>query len=146
MKHSHILLPFLLFATLPLQASEVSSPDGSIRVNFELQGAVPTYSVTYQGKPIILPSRLGYDLDKKADLLDGFTLLNEERSTFDETWTPVWGENREIRNHYNELLICLAQTAEDRYMNIRFRVYDDGFGLRYEFRHDRRPHGLVDTR
>ena len=128
------LLPFLLlFSVLPLQASEVSSPDGSIRVNFELQGTVPTYSVTYQGKPIILPSRLGYDLDKKADLLDGFTLLNEERSTFDETWTPVWGENREIRNHYNELLVCLAQTAEDRYMNIRFRVYDDGFGLRYEF-------------
>ena len=131
---SHSLLPLLLLvATLPLQASEVSSPDGSIRVNFELQGTVPTYSVTYQGKPIILPSRLGYDLDKKADLLDGFTLLNEERSTFDETWTPVWGENREIRNHYNELLVCLAQTAEDRYMNIRFRVYDDGFGLRYEF-------------
>ena len=131
---SFCLLPLLLLlATLPLQASEVSSPDGSIRVNFELQGTVPTYSVTYQGKPIILPSRLGYDLDKKADLLDGFTLLNEERSTFDETWTPVWGENREIRNHYNELLVCLAQTAEDRYMNVRFRVYDDGFGLRYEF-------------
>ena len=131
---SFCLLPLLLLAaTLPLQASEVSSPDGSIRVNFELQGTVPTYSVTYQGKPIILPSRLGYDLDRKADLLDGFTLLNEERSTFDETWTPVWGENREIRNHYNELLVCLAQTAEDRYMNIRFRVYDDGFGLRYEF-------------
>ena len=131
---SFCLLPLLLlFANLPLQASEVSSPDGSIRVNFELQGTVPTYSVTYQGKPIILPSRLGYDLDKKADLLDGFTLLNEERSTFDETWTPVWGENREIRNHYNELLVCLAQTAEDRYMNVRFRVYDDGFGLRYEF-------------
>ena len=131
---SFCLLPLLLlFATLPLQASEVSSPDGSIRVNFELQGTVPTYSVTYQGKPIILPSRLGYDLDRKADLLDGFTLLNEERSTFDETWTPVLGENREIRNHYNELLVCLAQTAEDRYMNVRFRVYDDGFGLRYEF-------------
>ena len=131
---SFCLLPLLLlFATLPLQASEVSSPDGSIRVNFELQGTVPTYSVTYQGKPIILPSRLGYDLDRKADLLDGFTLLNEERSTFDETWTPVWGENREIRNNYNELLVCLAQTAEDRYMNVRFRVYDDGFGLRYEF-------------
>ena len=128
------LLPFFLLVTsLPLQAGEISSPDGSIRVNFELQGTVPTYSVTFQGKPVILPSRLGYDLDKKADLLDGFTLLGEERSTFDETWTPVWGENREIRNHYNELLVCLAQTAEDRYMNIRFRVYDDGFGLRYEF-------------
>ena len=133
MKSLSLLPLLLLVATLPLQASEVSSPDGSIRVNFELQGTVPTYSVTYQGKPIILPSRLGYDLDKKADLLDGFSLLNEERSTFDETWTPVWGENREIRNHYNELLVCLAQTAEDRYMNVRFRVYDDGFGLRYEF-------------
>ena len=133
MKPLSLLPLFFLVATLPLQAGEVSSPDGSIRVNFELQGTVPTYSVTYQGKPVILPSRLGYDLDRKADLLDGFTLLGEERSTFDETWTPVWGENREIRNHYNELLVCLAQTAEDRYMNIRFRVYDDGFGLRYEF-------------
>ncbi len=133
MKSLSLLPLLLLVATLPLQASEVSSPDGSIRVNFELQGSVPTYSVTYQGKPIILPSRLGYDLDRKADLLDGFALLNEERSTFDETWTPVWGENCEIRNHYNELLVCLAQTAEDRYMNVRFRVYDDGFGLRYEF-------------
>ena len=133
MKSLSLLPLLLLVATLPIQASEVSSPDGSIRVNFELQGTVPTYSVTYQGKPIILPSRLGYDLDGKADLLDGFTLLNEERSTFDETWTPVWGENREIRNHYNELLVSLAQTAEDRYMNIRFRVYNDGFGLRYEF-------------
>ena len=90
---SFCLLPLLLlFATHPLQASEVSSPDGSIRVNFELQGSVPTYSVTYQGKAIIMPSRLGYDLDGKADLLDGFTLLGEERSTFDETWPPGWGE------------------------------------------------------
>ena len=127
------LLPLLLVAALPLQASEVTSPDGSIRVNFELQGTVPTYSVSYRGNPVILPSRLGYDLDRKADLLDGFSLLGEERSSFDETWTPVWGENREIRNHYNELLVCLAQTAEDRYMNVRFRAYDDGFGLRYEF-------------
>ena len=131
---SFCLLPLLLLvATLPLQASEVSSPDGSIRVNFELQGTVPTYSVTYQGKPIILPSRLGYDLDKKADLLDGFSLLNEERSTFDETWTPVWGENREIRNHYNELLVTLHQEAQQRDMKIRFRLYDDGLGFRYEF-------------
>ncbi|MBR3028748.1 MAG: glycoside hydrolase family 97 protein [Bacteroidales bacterium] len=133
MKPLRLIAILALGTALHAQASEVSSPDGSIRVNFELQGTVPTYSVTYQGKPIILPSRLGYDLDKKADLLDGFTLLNEERSTFDETWTPVWGENREIRNNYNELLVCLAQTAEDRYMNVRFRVYDDGFGLRYEF-------------
>ena len=134
MKQSQRLLSLLLLvATLPLQALEVASPDGSIRVSFELQGNVPTYSVSYQGKAVILPSRLGYDLDGTSDLLDGFSLIGEERSTFDETWTPVWGENREIRNHYNELLVSLAQTAEDRYMNIRVRVYDDGFGLRYEF-------------
>ena len=134
MKQSQRLLSLLLLvATLPLQALEIASPDGSIRVSFELQGTVPTYSVSYQGKAVILPSRLGYDLDGTSDLLDGFSIIGEERSTFDETWTPVWGENREIRNHYNELLVSLAQTAEDRYMNVRFRVYDDGVGLRYEF-------------
>ena len=134
MKQSQRLLSLLLLvASLPLQALEVASPDGSIRVSFELQGTVPTYSVSYQGKAVILPSRLGYDLDGTSDLLDGFSLIGEERTTFDETWTPVWGENREIRNHYNELLVSLAQTADDRYMNVRFRVYDDGFGLRYEF-------------
>ena len=134
MKQSQRLLSLLLLvATLPLQALEVASPDGSIRVSFELQGTVPTYSVSYQGKAVILPSRLGYDLDGTSDLLDGFSIIGEERSTFDETWTPVWGENREIRNHYNELLVSLAQTAENRYMNVRVRVYDDGFGLRYEF-------------
>ena len=134
MKQSQRLLSLLLLvATLPLQALEIASPDGSIRVSFELQGTVPTYSVSYQGKAVILPSRLGYDLDGTSDLLDGFSLIGEERTTFDETWTPVWGENREIRNHYNELLVSLAQTAENRYMNVRVRVYDDGFGLRYEF-------------
>jgi hypothetical protein len=102
-------------------------------VNFELQGTVPTYSVSYQGNEVIKTSRLGYDLDDTADLLNGFTFIGQEKNTFDETWTPVWGENKEIRNHYNEMLVSLAQPAEDRFMNIRFRVYDDGFGLRYEF-------------
>ena len=120
-------------SVISLQAGEVTSPDGAIRLSFELQGTVPTYSVSYQGNTIIKTSRLGYDLDGLADLLEGFTLIGEERSTFDETWTPVWGENREIRNNYNELLVCLSQPAEERYMNIRFRVFDDGFGLRYEF-------------
>ena len=120
-------------SVISLQAGEVTSPDGAIRLSFELQGTVPTYSVAYQGNTIIKTSRLGYDLDGLADLLEGFTLIGEERSTFDETWTPVWGENREIRNHYNELLVSLSQPAEERYMNIRFRVFDDGFGMRYEF-------------
>jgi len=114
-------------------ACTVASPDGAIQVNFELQGTVPTYSVSYQGNEVIKTSRLGYDLDDTADLLNGFTFIGQEKNTFDETWTPVWGENKEIRNHYNEMLVSLAQPAEDRFMNIRFRVYDDGFGLRYEF-------------
>ena len=96
-----------------------------------------TYSVTYQGKTIIKPSRLGYQLAKGGkdgkDLLSDFSVINEKTSTFDETWTPVWGENKSIRNHYNDMLVELKQNSTDSYMNVRFRVYDDGVGLRYEF-------------
>ena len=98
---------------------------------------MPTYSVTYQGKTIIKPSRLGYQLAKGGkdgkDLLSDFSVINEKTSTFDETWTPVWGENKSIRNHYNDMLVELKQNSTDSYMNVRFRVYDDGVGLRYEF-------------
>lgn len=122
-------------ATLPLCAfgAEVSSPGGVVTVAFDTPGGVPTYNVSYKGKAVINPSRLGYDLANQADLLDGFELVNATTSTFDETWEPVWGENAKIRNHYNELLVELRQPSTDRLMNVRFRVYDDGMGLRYEF-------------
>ena len=116
-----------------MQAGQVSSPNGDIKVNFELKGSVPTYSVTFKGKTVVNPSRLGYYLDNGEDLLDGFTVLEEATSSFQETWVPVWGENKSIYNHYNQLVVSLHQAATDRYMNIAFRVYDEGFGLRYEF-------------
>lgn len=127
-----IVCLFVLFA-LNMQAGQVSSPNGDIKVNFELKGSVPTYSVTFKGKMVVNPSRLGYYLDNGEDLLDGFTVLEEATSSFQETWVPVWGENKSIYNHYNQLVVSLHQAATDRYMNIAFRVYDEGFGLRYEF-------------
>ena len=122
-----------LLLSMAIHASEVTSPNGEIQVTFNLKGSVPTYQVSYKGQEVLRPSRLGFELVNGQNLLDGFTVLGEESSTFDETWQPVWGENRSIRNHYNELLVKLIQNATNRNMNIRFRVYDDGVGLRYEF-------------
>ncbi len=134
MKKTSVLMGILMTFGLSAEATEIASPNGSVKVDFTMDNTVPTYSVTYNGKAVIKPSRMGFQLAKGgADLLDGFSVLGENTSTFDETWTPVWGENKSIRNHYNELLVEMKQTSTDRYMNIRFRVYDDGVGFRYEF-------------
>jgi len=137
------VLPFYLFTFSPLNATEVTSPNGNIALNFEVdnQGR-PVYSMTYKGREVVRPSHLGLELArdkhaskglKETDLMDGFTLVKEETTTFDETWQPVWGETRDIRNHYVEYVAVLLQQAEHRQMLIRFRVYDDGIGFRYEF-------------
>ncbi|MBP3829720.1 MAG: glycoside hydrolase family 97 protein [Bacteroidaceae bacterium] len=123
----------LLTLSLPASASEVTSPNGDIKVTFSLNGTVPTYTVTFRGQEVIRPSRLGYELTNGENLLDGFSLRDEQTSTFDETWRPVWGESATIRNHYNQLLVRLTQASTERMMNICFRVYDDGVGFRYEF-------------
>ena len=116
-----------------VHASEVTSPNGEMKLTFTLRDSKPYYSVSFQGKPVIKPSRLGYELHNAENLLEGFTQTGEKTSTFDETWTPVWGENKTIRNHYKELLVGLIQEKTGRVMNLRFRVYDEGVGLRYEF-------------
>ena len=116
-----------------VQASEVTSPNGEMKLTFTLRDSKPYYSVSFRGKPVIKPSRLGYELHNAENLLEGFTQTGEKTSTFDETWTPVWGENKTIRNHYKELLVGLIQEKTGRVMNLRFRVYDEGVGLRYEF-------------
>ena len=116
-----------------LHASEVTSPSGEMKLTFTLRDSKPYYSVSFRGKPVIKPSRLGYELHNAESLLEGFTQTGEKTSTFDETWTPVWGENKTIRNHYKELLVNLIQEKTGRVMNLRFRVYDEGVGLRYEF-------------
>ena len=123
----------LLFA-LAGKAEGVSSPSGQVKLDFELsKNGAPTYQVEYKGKSVIKPSTLGLELKNANNLLDGFEVLKASTSTFDEIWQPVWGETKDIRNHYNELLVELKQPATDRYMNLRFRVYDDGVGFRYEF-------------
>lgn len=116
-----------------LKAESVSSPEGQVNVQFELTAGVPTYQVAYKEQAVIKPSSLGLELKEGGNLMDGFKIVNTHTRSFDETWQPVWGETKEIRNRYNEMLVELRQPATDRYMNIRFRVYDDGVGFRYEF-------------
>lgn len=129
-----ILFIIIILQSWGAYAQKILSPSGIIDVNFELtERGVPTYYVGYKNKPVVNPSRLGLELNGQPNLMDGFELVKTSTSSFDEIWQPVWGEVKNIRNHYNELLIELRQPKTDRYMNIRFRVYDDGLGLRYEF-------------
>lgn len=134
MKFSYVCMALLLAGSARgAFAAEVSSPDGNIKVNFSVVEGRPTYEMSYKGKPVILPSTLGLELIGSTDLMDKFEEKNVTYSEFDETWQPVWGENKNIRNHYKEMFVELAQPPHGRFMNIRFRVYDDGMGLRYEF-------------
>ena len=137
-------------------AQKLTSPDGNLVMNFSLneQGA-PVYDLTYKEKAVIKPSTLGLELkredpekktdfewtemkdkagvDKRTNLMTGFKIKDTRTSTFDETWRPVWGEESEIRNHYNELEVTLDQPMNNRYIVIRFRLFNDGLGFRYEF-------------
>ena len=115
-------------------AQVVSSPNGNVSLQFALdEGGRPTYQLTYKQLQVVKTSRLGLELAGQENLMDGFQVSDTETSNFDEIWQPVWGETRDIRNHYNELLVKMSQPKTDRQMNIRFRVYDEGIGLRYEF-------------
>ena len=134
----------------------LKSPDGVLEMTFQLTSeGTPQYALNYDGKKVILPSDLGYELRgvlkaqkivynadgtiSKEDrqptqsFYDGFAVESFETDTFDEVWEPVWGEEAQIRNNYNELLVNLVQTSTDRKMSIRFRLYNDGLGFRYEF-------------
>ena len=132
----------LLFAALawltilsPTYAQQLRSPNGNFVMEFALQNdGTPTYSLNYKNKAVVKPSKLGLELknDTKS-LLNDFTVTDTKTATFDENWTPVWGEVASIRNHYNELAVMLNQKGTDRQILIRFRLYDDGLGFRYEF-------------
>lgn len=126
-------LAAMMMAMMPAHGAEVSSPGGNVKVSFDTQAGVPTYSVSYKGKAVVNPSKLGLELVNADNLMDGFEVTDVKTSGADETWQPVWGETRDIRNHYSEMLVEMKQPATDRLMNIRFRVYDDGMGFRYEF-------------
>ena len=145
-----LVLSLLLPATVSARVETVYSPDRNIAVNFEVKDGIPIYNVLFNGKEVIRDSRLGLELvsvkgngefnnfDNKQvvnqnSMLDGFTQLTARYSSFDETWQPVWGEESNIRNHYNEMAVTLHQDELGRHIIVRFRVYDDGVGLRYEF-------------
>ncbi len=132
MKKISLLLSLTLIA-LSVIAQSVQSPNKNFTLNFNVQNGVPTYQLIYKNKVIIKPSTMGFELKDEEDFLKGFTILDIEQSTFDETWQPVWGEVKEIRNHYNEMAVTLSQEESARKMLIRFRVFDDGLGFRYEF-------------
>ncbi|WP_417886138.1 glycoside hydrolase family 97 protein [Zunongwangia sp.] len=125
----------VFLSVLGLQAQELESPDGDLKMKFSLkEDGTPSYQLFYKGEEVIKPSTLGLELkDDKKSLLDSFEIENTKTSTFDETWKPVWGEQSEIRNHYNELAVTLNQPSENRKMIIRFRLFNDGLGFRYEF-------------
>lgn len=130
------LFSFLLFLLTcgAIMAESITSPDGNLYLNFSVnvQGE-PLYELFYKGKAVVKLSKLGLELKDDPGLMDNFTLIDAATSTFDETWKPVWGEVRQIRNHYNELAVTLSQKSQNRNMIIRFRLYDDGLGFRYEF-------------
>ena len=111
-----------------------TSPNKEISVAFSLmENGVPSYQMSYKGVPVVLQSTMGFELANDTNLLDGFSLLDTVYDSKDELWEPVWGEERQIRNHYNEMLVILQQQETNRTMNIRFRVFDEGIGFRYEF-------------
>lgn len=116
-------------------AQELKSPNGKLIMQFSLENnGMPTYQLSYKNQEVIKPSHLGLELkDDNKSLLDDFKIIDEATATFDETWQPVWGEEKDIRNHYNELAVTLKQGKTDRIMLIRFRLFDDGLGFRYEF-------------
>ena len=123
----------------------LQSPDKQLQLKFELRDGIPYYSLDRAGKPVVLPSKMGFTLEWRDDLAHAFVLKDKAFSSFDETWEPVWGEEAQIRNHYNELLVTLEQPVgsvesadgstkkKTTVMQIRFRLYDDGLGFRYEF-------------
>ena len=129
-----IILLMSILAMHWAAAQQQTSPDGNVVLSFSLKAdGTPTYKMTYKGKPVINESTLGFTLKKDEPLTNHFKVVSDSKSTFKETWEPVWGEEKEILNHYNELLVQLKQDKTNRLMNIRFRVYNEGVGFRYEF-------------
>lgn len=132
MRRLQILLVCLL-AAAGLKAAELKSPNGNLVLQADVKDGCPVYRLDYKNRPVIKESRLGLEVKNEKDLRSGFRIAEVHTSAFDETWQPVWGEVKDIRNHYNELALTLEQEETGRTMIIRFRLYDDGVGFRYEF-------------
>ena len=152
MKRILLLLAALTAAAGAAAQETLLSPDGDLKLTFRLSDTgAPTYALDFRGHPAVLPSGMGLELRGDApalefgteirkggygapvSLYDRFEQCGVERSSFDETWQPVWGEESSIRNRYNEMAVTLRQAESGREMVIRFRLYDEGLGFRYEF-------------
>ena len=130
---------------MPSDAIALQSPDEQLELQFAVIDGVPYYALEREGQAVVMPSKMGFTLEWRDDLAHAFVLKDTKYSTFDETWEPVWGEEAQIRNHYNEMLVTLEQPVgsvasmdhstekKATVMQIRFRLYDDGLGFRYEF-------------
>ena len=127
------LLSLCALLTLKANAQTLSSPNGQLQAIFSIDNGIPTYQLSYKGKMVINPSKMGLELFDSPDLIHNFSIVDTQTSSFDETWTPVWGEESKIRNHYNEMTVTLQQENTHRKMIVRFRLFDDGLGFRYEF-------------
>ncbi|QKG58759.1 glycoside hydrolase family 97 protein [Hymenobacter sp. BRD128] len=116
-------------------AQTIHSPSGKLALRFSLSAAgEPTYQLSYGAKPVLKPSRLGVLVKGQPGFEQGLTVARVDSSQHDDTWTPVWGETKTIRNHYRELAVTVQQAAAPRRrMVLRFRVFDDGLGFRYEW-------------
>ena len=127
-------MALFLCAASMMKAQNLTSPNGELQMNFSVNAqGEPVYELSYKGRAVLKPSKLGLELKDDPSLMNGFIIADVETSTFDETWKPVWGEESQIRNHYNEMAVTLNQKAQERNLVIRFRLFDDGLGFRYEF-------------
>ncbi|MEG2101763.1 MAG: glycoside hydrolase family 97 N-terminal domain-containing protein, partial [Flavobacterium sp.] len=138
MKNILYTVLFFIIGFQITNSQQLKSPNGNFIMEFALQNdGTPTYNLIYKGKTVVKPSKLGIELkeDKniKKSLLNDFAIVDKKTSSFDETWRPVWGEVSSIRNQYNELAVTLIQNETNRQIIIRFRLFNDGLGFRYEF-------------
>ncbi|MCW2118270.1 glycoside hydrolase family 97 protein [Flavobacterium sp. 7A] len=131
-----LVTTLVCLAFFPLAiGQQLKSPNSKLQMEFSLQkDGTPTYALNYKNKAVIKTSKLGLELknDPKS-LLNDFKIIDTKTATFNENWTPVWGEVSSIQNNYNELAVTLNQNTTDRKLIIRFRLFNEGLGFRYEF-------------
>ena len=133
-RHGLLLCCLMVWGAAAARAEDLQSPNKQLTLSVNVQAdGVPTYRLTYKGRTVLKTSKLGLELQKAPALTSGFTQTAATRRSVDESWSPVWGEVKTIRNHYNELAVTLTQPATKREMRVRFRLFDDGLGFRYEF-------------
>ena len=134
MKKLIVFLVGILGMSVSALAQVLTSPDGNLVMDFHLSdGDVPVYSLTYKGKEVIKESRMGFQVRPSYEFDRDFRIVETREGASDTTWEPVWGQNSEIRDNHKELFVALEQKTTGWLLNIRFRLFDDGLGFRYEF-------------